>query len=111
MSPRRTETLHELGDGNHLRPVVVIGFESGDLGSKNSLVMKPGSSLNERGTDRFGARHAGCFELAQSTESVVVEPNRYRLSHTLNVSRYVIQGNRRGPRCALVRADIGHSAE
>jgi hypothetical protein len=56
MSPRRTQALHELGHRHHFGPVGIVGFEGGDLGSERPLVVKPRRRLDERGTDRFGAR-------------------------------------------------------
>ena len=110
MSPRRTETLHEFGHRQHLRPVVVVAFESGNLGGKSSFVVKPGRSLYECSTDRFRARQAGCFERGQGTESFFVESNRDRFSHAPNVSRPVIRDNSRKWESAPVDADTAHVA-
>ena len=38
MSPRRTETFHEVGDGQHLGPVVFIRFKGGNLGGEGVFV-------------------------------------------------------------------------
>jgi len=73
MSPRRTEALHEFGHRQHLYTIVVVGFESGDLGSKSPLVVEPGRSLDECGADRFGTGHARRLELAEGTERRIIE--------------------------------------
>jgi hypothetical protein len=70
---RRTEALHEFGHCQHLSTIVVVGFESGDLGSKSPLVVEPGCSLDECGADRFGAGHAPRLELAEGTACLIIE--------------------------------------
>ena len=52
-SPRRTKALHEIGHRQHFGTVVVVGFETSDLGGERPLVAKPGCSLDECATDRF----------------------------------------------------------
>ncbi len=94
-SPRRTETLHELGDGQHLRSIGLVCFESGDFSCESSLVVETRCCLHQGGTDRFGPAHTGGLELGQRPQSFIVESNRYRLSHGANVSRYVIRVNGR----------------
>jgi len=75
MSPRRTEALHEVGYRQHLRTVIVIGFERGDLRGQGPLVMKSGGSADECGTDRFGTGHAGRFESPEGTDRFIIESN------------------------------------
>lgn len=35
MSPRRTEAFHQIGDGEHLGAVFVVGLQYGDLDGKH----------------------------------------------------------------------------
>jgi hypothetical protein len=73
MSPRCTKALHQIGNCQHLGAVVVVGFERGDFCSEGGFVMESGRCLDESGTDRFGAGHAGCLELAERTERPIVK--------------------------------------
>lgn len=66
MSPRRTQTLHEVGHSQHLRPVGFVCFESGDFGRHGSLVMKAGGGLHQRPADCLGAADSDRLEHTQS---------------------------------------------
>ncbi len=105
MSPRRTEALHEVGHRKHLGTVIFIGLESGDLCGQGTLVVEPGRGFDECGTDRFGACHAGCFKPTKGTNRLVVESNRNRLRHVVNVSRSVIHNKTSVPGSALGRTN------
>lgn len=75
MSPRRTEALHELGYRQHLRTIIVIGFERGNLCGEFPLVVEPSRGLYKGRPDRFGGSHTRRLELAEGAERFVIESN------------------------------------
>ncbi len=81
MSPRRTHSLHEVGDGQHLGPVVFVGFQSCDFGSQDLFVVSSRCCLDQGRSDCFGAAHSRCFKLPESPQGVVIEAYRNCLSH------------------------------
>ena len=58
MSPRRTEALHEISHGEHLRPISLVGVESGNLGGQGLFVTKPPGRFDKCCTNRLRAAHA-----------------------------------------------------
>ena len=90
MSPRSTEGFHELSNDEHFLSVGFVGFESRGFGGE-FLAPTPVADLGEqRGSDGFRLAQASRFEGSQGFVCLVVEANRYRSSHILNVSQIVV---------------------
>jgi len=81
MSPRRTQTLHDVRYGQHLCPIVFVGFEDGHLFGECLFVMSSLRCLDQRCADRLGPSHTLCFELHEGTKRFAVETYRYCLYH------------------------------
>ncbi len=87
MSPRRTKALHELGDRQHLCPVVLVGFECGDLGGER-LFCRGGGRLPPRG--RCGSLRTGTCRLPRvrsAPGALRRRVERRGSSHALDVLR------------------------
>lgn len=82
-----THAPHQLGYGQHLGAVVLVGLQCGDLRREHSLVLKASGSLHEGSASGLGSIHPGGLELRQSSEGLVIEPDRYSLIHVEEVSR------------------------
>jgi hypothetical protein len=51
MSPRRTEALHEIGDGEHLGAVVDVALQRGDFRGERLPLTEPRCSLDKGSPD------------------------------------------------------------
>ena len=73
MSPRRTEFFHQAGNGGHLGPVSLVGFQSGGLSRESAAVPKTRCLVDDGAAHRFGLRQPLSLDDAKRPESVVVE--------------------------------------
>ncbi len=53
MSPRRTETLHEIGHSQHLSPIIRVGFRHRYFGGQGVQIMESRCCLDQRLADCF----------------------------------------------------------
>ena len=75
MSPRRTELLHELCDGEHLGTVGFVRLQHGHFLCQDLPALEPIGSLDQRRPDGPGSAHAGGLQSAEGSEGFIVQSN------------------------------------
>ncbi len=90
MSPRRTDTFHQLSNGEHFGTVGFISLEFRDLFGQRLLVVEAKRSLDQRRPNGLGTRQARGLETSQSRLSLSVESEGDCMAHHPIVSQSVI---------------------
>lgn len=91
MSPRRTKFFHQTCDGGHLGPVGLVSLQGCSLSRESPTVTKTLGLIHDRSAHRLGLRQPLSLDSAKCPQRLFIEPDRYRVCHVVNVSRFVIR--------------------
>jgi hypothetical protein len=86
------EPFHELGDGGHLRSILVIVLQGGDFGHERLSIVQPRCSGDQRGADNGRSTQPGALEQGQCSERLVIKSHRDCGGHAVAVGVVVTWG-------------------